>query len=308
MDIRQIHKTFVNGRIPLIVTIVIFIGLRFLVCDSWASLYIWGTTFLQMGIALALLYLNQTFSIIRTRTFLPPFFYLLLVGADSMFYESFIGSVAAFCIMLCFFFLFHTYQHSHSQALSLNISIILTLGSLLWTPLLLFFPLFWYGFYKFKSLTIKTFLASLIGYVVVYLFILAWSVYKSDWNIFISQLPEFRNLFEIQPFSFSLREWYILGFIIILYILLSFNLFMPSISEKIRTISFLRYLYFFALVLLIIFFFKTDWKSDWFLILYIPISLLISHYFSVTNKKATMYLMVLTILFFIGMFVWQRVG
>ncbi|GHS96596.1 hypothetical protein FACS189421_01930 [Bacteroidia bacterium] len=302
MDLRKIHKYFVSYRFPLILTILVFIVLRLPGNGDWLSISLWGSTLLQLVIALFLLYLTQIFGIIRQKTLLPAFFYVLLAGANPLFAYDLTGSVSALTIALCFLFLFNSYQNPLSQGNALNISLLLTLCSFYWFPILLFFPLFWYGMYQFRCLNIKTFLASLTGFLLIYLFLFTWSVYKGDPEFFLKMLPDFKTIGTIQIFSFGLKAWIMNGLILLLFILSGIKIYMAGVSEKVQAVTTLSYLFVFTLVVYVLYLIQNQWKQEWLLILYMPISLLISHYFTLSNKLWTIRLFLLTVILFGMMF------
>jgi hypothetical protein len=295
----------------LFLSIVLFITLRLIGSDNWLSGTLWIVTIIQIGIALSLLYLTQTFVIIRQRTLLPAFFYLLLAGTDPSFFYDMTGSVSALLIVFCLFFLFGTYQNPHSQSSAFNISLLLTLGSFYWFPLLFFFPLLWYGMYRFRSFNLRTFFASLMGFILIYLFIFTWSIFKNDLQIFLDSLPRFKNLGsfrDIQLLTYNLKEWIIIGFIVFLVILSGLKIFMSGIAEKIRTMITLSYLYVFLLVTFVVSLFQSGGEKDWILILYVPLSFLIAHFFSLSYKKWVSWLFLFTIIFFLGAFSWEYIS
>jgi hypothetical protein len=284
---------------------VIFVALRIFGNTNGLSFSLWASMIIQLGASLLLLSLCRIFTIIRQRSLLPAFFYLLLTGTDPLFFYSLTGSIAALIILCCFFFLFSSYQNPRSQINSFNIALLLTVGSFCWTPLLLFFPLFWFGMNRFRNLNLKTFFAGLIGFILVYLFIFTWSVYKGNWDFFLNNLPDFRTLLTVDSINFSLREGICMGFVALLFIISASKALLSDISEKTRTRITLNYLAAFFLVVFILLLFRSEWKSEWLLILYAPISLLIAHFFTFTNKKGFIWLFLFSIVFFLGMFAWK---
>ncbi|GHT85206.1 hypothetical protein FACS189420_6840 [Bacteroidia bacterium] len=307
MSIDKIHKAFVSGKAVFFIILLGFIASRLYDANGdWDNPSLWGGTIIQIGIALLLLQLNHVFTIIRSRTLLPALFYLTFTACSLPFTSDLTGSIAALCVVLSCFFLFHAYQEPESQIYALNMGILLTLGSLLWPQLLFFFPVFWYGFYHFRSLNFRVFLASITGIMAVYLFILAWSVYAEDWGVFLSFLPDFHELFSVQKPDFTLPEWIILCFTLLVYIFAGFNLFVSDLSEKIRTVSILRYLYFSSFIIFAPFLLQSENKSHWTLIIFIPVALLFSHFFTLSNKKLVKYGMLICFFFFWGMYIRQH--
>jgi len=303
MKLTQIHKSFVSGRFSLFLTLLIFIGLRIYVTNDWSSGALWIVMALQVTIALFLLYLTQAFVIIRQRTFLPAFFYLLFMGTNPLFFYDIRGSVVALIVTFCLFILLQTYQEPKSQKKSLNISLLLTLGSFYWPPLLLLFPLFWFGMYRLKSLNVRVFFASLVGFFVVYLFIYTWSFYKNDTNLFLNSLPDLDAFWTIHPYSFSLKEWVISGFLAFLFIITGLRIFMTGMAEKIRTMTILSYLYAFTFIVFVLLLVQSEWRKEWVLILFVPFSFLVAHFFTLSHRKPAICFFIFTILFFVGIFV-----
>ncbi|MDR0543192.1 MAG: DUF6427 family protein [Dysgonamonadaceae bacterium] len=299
MDIRKIHKSFITDRSSLIVVLFLFLVIRIPLTGEGTPLEFWSSAFIQTGIALFLLYLTQIFGIIRQKTLLPAFFYLLLAGTNPLFFYDLRGSVSAFIVTLCLLFLFNSYQNPLSQRNALNISLILTLGSFNWLPLFLFFPLFWYGMYRFKSLNIRTFFASLTGILLVCLFWFAWCVYENNLSIFLQALPDWSDLTDIQIFSPNIREGVVILFLFLLFVLSGIRIFMAGVSEKIQAMNILSYLYLLACVVFAFFFIQNQWSKEWLLILHIPLSLLIAHYFTLSNKPVELWLFLLVVVFFL---------
>jgi hypothetical protein len=309
MNIEKIHRQILTSRLLLFTVIAVFIVLRlYPISNQWNDLSLWSCLLIQLGIALFLQQLNHIFNIIQERTFLPAIFYLLLVGSNPIFYSDLKGSLAALYFVLSCYFLFSSYQKPLSQINALNISLLLTIGSLLWTPFLFFFPVFWLGFYRFKCFNARVFFASLTGFVIVYLFIFTWSLYQGDMNIFISFLPKFDMPAVIHEPELTIYEWITYGFLLLIYLIVGINLFLFNISERVWTISILSYLYFTSLVIFVFLFLQSEYKSSWGLISAIPVTFLSAHYFSSSHKRIVYFLLLLFFLFFIGIGIAQHIG
>jgi len=305
MNIQRIHKAFISGRVPYIISIVVFLLFQFLGNNDFGNVILWATAAIQIGISFLLIYFTQSFVIIRSKTLLPGFFFLLFAGTETAFHYNLVGNIAALCVLLCFFFLFGAYQKKDSQVVGFNIALLLTLGSLLWSPLLFFFPLFWYGLFKYQSLNWRTFFASIIGFLTVYLFIFAWAVYSDDLTIFYNKLPKFDIALDLKLLHLSLREYILGGYLFILYILAGSIIFIAGISEKVKTLNTLSFLYISCFVIFIFSLLGTTWENQWILILYVPLSFLVAHFFTLTKRTGVMYLMLFTILVFLGSYIWQ---
>jgi hypothetical protein len=305
MKIEDIHKYFVTGRFAFWGAIIVFIALRLPGSGNGFTLSWWISLIVQLGIALLLLQLIHSFAIIRHRSLLPAFFYLLFTGTNSTFFYDPVGSISSLLIVFCFFFLFDSYNNTQSQQNAFNISVLLTVGSLYWAPMLFLFLLFWAGMLQFRSLNLKTFIASFLGFVIVYLFLFTWSVYKDDWSIFLNYINRYKAIVDTQYWgvrSVHPTEWIRGGFIVILFFLSMWRILVSGISEKVRVRTFLDYLFIFPLIIFILVFFQNEGKKEWILISFVPVSLLIAHFFTFTFKNWASWLFLFTILFFLVLY------
>jgi len=308
MNIGKIHKTLLTSKLLLFTVLFAFIAVRLsLLSGQWNNLSLWGCLLIQLGIAFFLLQLNQIFNFIQERTFLPALFYLLFIGSNPVYYSDLKGSVAAACFILCYYPLFISYQKHESQINSLNISLLLSLGSLLWTPLLLLFPVFWLGFVYFQCFNGRVFLANLTGFAIVYLFIFTWSIFQGDKNIFLSFLPHFDS-FTVHILDLTGLEWITLVFLLLIYLFAGLYLYIFNISERAWTISILRYFYLSIFIIFIFFFLQSEYKSSWNLIIYIPLAFLTGYFFTKSNKRAVQYLLLVFLAFFIAIGIFQYAG
>jgi hypothetical protein len=299
MTLQQIHKKFVAKRTVLVVTILVFVLSRLLKINDDNCLIVWGTTIIQIGIALSLLYLSNSFVLIRNRTLLPSVFYLLFIGSGTFVYDSWESCVAGVCVLCCLFFLFDSYRKLYSQGAALNIALLLTIGSFVWLPLLFFFPVFWYGMYKFQSLSFRSFFASVVGFVVVYLFIFTWSFHLNDQlHFFLSTLPDWEQLISTQPFQFNIREYILSGYLALLFIWVGINIFISGISDKIKVLKTLSFLYAVCAVAFIAQFLQPDNQEEWYSILCLSLSFLVADLFTSPNHKTHTWIMWVTMVFF----------
>jgi len=309
MSIEKIHKQLLTSKLLLFIIVFAFVALRlYSIGNQFDNISFWACLLIQIGIALFLLQLNHIFNIIQERTFLPAVFYLLFTGINPVFYNDWKGSIAALCLVLCYYFLFNSYQKPNSQINAMNISILLVLGSLLWSPLLIFFPVFWIGFYRFQCFNMRVFFANLIGLVIVYLFIFTWSIFQGDKTIFFSFLPNFGWLFTDYKLNFTVLEWIAYGFILLIFIIIGIYLFFIYISEKVWTFSALSYLYLSSFIIFLFLFVRSEYKSTLGLICFVPVSILTGHFFSRTNKKSIYFLLLVFFLFFLGIGIAQYAG
>ena len=156
--------------------------------------YIIGMT-LMFGGAFLLHRANYVLVLIREKTMLPFLFYVLFISTNPDFFPLKSTSVGVFCLILAIYQLFTTYHDPGAREKAYSAALLIGIGSLLWVHLLWFLPLFWLGMYNFRSLTSRTFIASLLGVATVYWFLLGWCVWQRDFTLF--NVP-FSTLFKVR--------------------------------------------------------------------------------------------------------------
>ncbi|MCL2650631.1 MAG: hypothetical protein FWD60_06355 [Candidatus Azobacteroides sp.] len=305
--LKQIHRTLVSNRlIALLCIVLIFLG-RIFAGATFYQYITWLVFVIQLGIIFLLLRINYVHRIIVKKTVLPVVFFLLLTASYPSLYNNLEGNISAFLFVLCLALTLKNYHNPKSQPDSFNIALILTLGSMLiWRPLLFFIPLFWIGFYRFRALNGKSFAASLLGIFIVYLFLSAWCLHINDWSLFFNNLPQFDKTFNIRWIEIRWYDWVLDGFLLFLLIMTATQIFASGISEKIKTISFFKYLYIIIVVLFVLAIFFDQAVYNIQCIIYIPVAFIIGYYFTMLdNNKWVTYLFLFTILLFIGNYIYR---
>ncbi|MDR1718607.1 MAG: hypothetical protein LBR67_00595 [Dysgonamonadaceae bacterium] len=306
MNISKIHSVFASGCRELIVTILFIVVMRLLTgVELVDDPVFWFVLALQIGIALFLLQFSNNYLIIREKTMLPAVFYLLLTGIDSTSYLNPEATAISLCCLICLHLLFRSYQNPDSQKDALNISLLLTLCSLMWQQALFFFPLVWYGFYRLRCLNYKTFFATIIGVLTVYLFIFTWMVYIDRPMDFLNFLPQKQDLLMLQPLLLTSREWALCFYFVIMFFVSGFSLYIINHTEKVRTSTFLHYLYFLSVVVFVLLMLQSKSKTNWAMALYVPMSLLLAYCYTLSRRKIVGWILILNFVFFLGLYLWQ---
>ncbi len=138
--------------------------------------------------------INNKFSIIRTRTFLPIFCFLLLM---SSWYPTHTALTSQFALTLFIFAVFNFFNMLRDNKASEQAflgSLLISASSLLINQFIFLIPVCWIGFVIFQSLSLRTFLASVMGTLA------PWILYLST----IYLLNPTENLFQL--FSANLNH------------------------------------------------------------------------------------------------------
>lgn len=107
--------------------------------------------------------INNRFTIIRTRTFLPIFIFLFLIGTWNQTHVM-IGSHIGLTLFIFALFNFFRMARDHKASEeAFTGSFLISISSILINPLIFIIPVCWVGFMIFQSFSLRTFLASLFG-------------------------------------------------------------------------------------------------------------------------------------------------
>jgi len=126
--------------------------------------------------------INNRFTIIRTRTFLPILIFLILMSTWNQTHVM-MGSLIGLSLFIFALFNFFTMSRDRKASEQAFMgSLLISTGSLLVNPLIFLIPVCWIGFMMFQSFSFRTFLASIFGVII------PWILYLS---IQYSLVPEF---------------------------------------------------------------------------------------------------------------------
>ena len=114
--------------------------------------------------------LNNRFTIIRNRTFIPVFVFLMLMSVAGQTHQL-PGAHFALTLMLIALFVFsNMFRDKQASEQAFLGSLLIATGSLFIEPILLFLAVCWMGMIRFGSFSLRTFLASVFGGLVPWIF------------------------------------------------------------------------------------------------------------------------------------------
>lgn len=143
--------------------------------------------------------LNNKFTFIRTRTFLPIFIFLLLLGTWNEAHIVNGSHLALSLFIIALFSIFSMYRNEKSVEQALMGSFLVSLSSIIINPLIFLIPVFWIGFIMMQSFSIRTFLASVFGAITPWILYLSAVYYLQP----TSQIFDFVKQNTISQFDVS---------------------------------------------------------------------------------------------------------
>ncbi len=237
-----------------------------------------------LTISFMLFEVNEKFSFISRRSTLPFFFFMLLVSTNVQLLEFSVAQLGAIILLLATRKLLAMQGKRMPVGEAYAIGLLLSTGAVLNAEMLFLMPFFWLGFWIFNSLNLRTFLASLIGFVLLFALVAAVMFLSDNMPVFIAAVKEnFR-------FSFGLVQLDIVSLVYLsglcvfalLAIIYAAN---HSFKEKInvtRSLNVITMLFIACSMLLVI---NPLQKNDLLICTALFASMLYAHYFSLHESR-----------------------
>ena len=127
--------------------------------------------------------LNNSNALIRTYSRTVSGTFIALNCMLCFLFDSLSGAIVGVCVLASYLCAFCTYQDKQSPGWAFYAFLCLGMASLLFPLLLLFIPVFWlFMRFQLNSLSWRTFLASLLGLLTPYWFLLAYMLWQNDFS------------------------------------------------------------------------------------------------------------------------------
>lgn len=234
--------------------------------------------------AFLLAQINNRFTIIRTRSFLPILIFLLLMSSWN---ETHVVNGSHFSLTLFIFALYHflnMYRDPKASEMAFMGSMFIGVASLIINPLIFLIPVFWIGFVFFQSFSIRTFLATLLGVLA------PWIIYLSIFYFFnqqveLSQLLNANFNLEIDDLTLSIPRIIYIASIILIMIICIFGMYSITNGDAIRTRSNLNFLLLLIVSVLILTFVFRNQLASFLPIIALLYAMIVSHPFSLKTNN-----------------------
>lgn len=260
--------------------------------------YLIGFT-LMTGGAFLLHRANFILMLTREKTFLPFLLYILLVSCNPDFIPLKSASIGVFCLVLAIYQLFSSYHNDEATGPIFNATLILATGSLFWIHLLWFVPVFWYGMYCFRSFSIRTFMASILGLITIYWLLLGWCVWQDNYAAIQVPLQALFKIRMLQIGTDGLMNATGIAYLALLLVIAAVNIFTHEYEDNLRTRQYLYFLITLAIWSFALFFFYEQSSEELLETVCMPAAILLGHFFTVQRGKYIFWFFHGTVIFYI---------
>jgi len=258
--------------------------------------------------AFLLAHLNNRYTIIRNRTFLPILIYLLLMSAWSVTHTLFYAHFCTTLFIVALLVFFNMYHRRDSSEQAFLVSLLLSVCSLIIFDYIYLVPAFWIAFMMFRSFSLRIFLASVFGALTPWI-ILAGTLFIFNPAFDITLLFRLEFIPELTLPVFSAGTMVYLGVLILAFLVNVFGLLSGYDKDAIHTRSKLKFMLYLAFVLLVLVYVFRSEAALVLPLLALPVAFIISY--PATLKQSNFYNLtfivfcVINILYVIGNFIVQ---
>jgi hypothetical protein len=206
---------------------------------SWLSAVGGYATYLVAG--LMLVSLNNAFSLLRSQPTLPLSVFFLLVAACVPLHRFTAEAAACVLLLLAVYALFGSYQQPHPVGALFYAFVLLGMGSVFFPRMLLFVPLFLLGAYRFRSLTWKSAMGSVVGWLLPYWFLLVYALMRDDLALVGEPLRQLVTFGPLMEGGYQPWEWAVMGYLLVFYLISMAQLFTSGFEGKVSSRSYLLF-------------------------------------------------------------------
>ena len=253
---------------------------------SWAERIVSFLVYAVIGYFL--IELNNQFGIIRMRASMQTAIYFLLVTACPEMHLLYAGDIAALAFLISIYFLFRSYQQSRAAGYLFYSFLFIGAGSILFPQLTVLSVLWLLEAYRFQALTPRSFCGALLGWTLPYWMLFGHAFFYNEMELFYRpfiELTTFGDVFNLQ--ILQTWEFAVLGYLLVLFIVSAVHCIAAGFEDKIRTRAYLQFLIDLTIFLFLLIAIQPNYCSDLLPLLMISCSILIGHFFVLTNSKSS---------------------
>ena len=268
-----------------------FVGiLQSLFVDNILAAYLLSFTFNLLN-AFLLAQLNNKFTLIRTRTFLPILIFLLLMGSWDDTHTINGSHISLTLFIFSLFYIFEMNRNPKASEQAFMGSFLLSVASLFVMPFIFLLPVCWIGFLMSQSFSLRTFLASIFGAITPWLLYLG-TAYLLYSQLDLSSLLSMNFVVGIDFSTFSLVPIIYFSVLAAVMIICLIGLYGNAHTDSMHTRLNLNFLVLILLSMLVIVFIFNQQFAAFLPIIALVYALLVSHSFTLKQNDFYSYVFI----------------
>lgn len=232
MGANGFRKELTTGRWTLPVAVLVCLLLWGSTLRQWDELGSWVVVTLT---GYVMIEMNTAFTLIRTRTTLPVCLFWILMSSFTFLHPFEWTNLMPLLFAVSLYQLFASYESAAAAVHLFHCFLCLGLGSLLFPQWLFWIPVFLTGAICFRSLSVKSMLAGVLGLATPYWFLLGHAFWHGEMTIFYHP---FQELVKFGPIGYSLQPvqaWVSWGIVTALTVGCCLHYLQVAYQDKTRT-------------------------------------------------------------------------
>lgn len=257
--------------------------------NNWISLA--ASTLSIFIIAFIFSYLNTRFTLMRFRTSLPFALVLFLLSVHPIFLGMSPNYISTIFILFSLSPLIESFQHHTPRSFAFRSGVLIAIAAIFQVFALLFIPLWWYGERSMHGFKIKSFIAFILGSLLVIWCLAGFHFLLNNIESFTTPFVHLSKLDLIPP-HYTTIQWSGVALLSVVTTVLIFLDTKVSRRERVKTQKTLSFIILIAIASVLLHFFY--WQQTFFFIyqIIIMLSFIVAHYFSHVHKKEGVYLFI----------------
>ena len=311
--IKNFKSFIIESRFFSVTIIFLILGMRFLMynrlgVEAYESKnigFIWdyisplfagslvsfvSSTICVFIIAIILSQINVWFGIVRGRSTLPISIPLIILSIHPFSLSISPDLFATIFILWALIPLFKSYQSNKAQIYAFQASVLLSIAGIFQIYSLIFIPFWWIGHTMMNSFSFKSFLSSLLGFILVYISVFSLYVFGDNIIGFLEPFNAFAT-FDFQIYwTLSVPQW---GFITLIVLLIITHILFDIkhfYRDRVLTQKFISFSIVLIMISFIAQFVYIGQSILWIYIVLSLLSMIISHFYSTMNNKLGVYI------------------
>jgi len=195
--------------------------------------------------------LNNRFTIIRARSFLPVLFFIFLLSCWHDTHSLVFSHASLTLFILAIFVFFSAYHNNLATEQAFLSSLLIATASLIFEPLIFLIPILWIGFILFRSLSFRMLLATLIGVLTPWLIYITARTYL-QFDFLISNQIQSSFQIGLPVLNRPINEIIYLSGLFIIFIISIIGIYTEINNDSLKTRAYIHFIIILALAAFIL--------------------------------------------------------
>ena len=264
-------------------TFVVWLTAGLLTHQWWFQLLLLALT------AYLMVELSNDNALLRVRSRMVTSTLLILTACNPQIFSCTPGAIVAFCLVAALQLLFRTYQDQQSMGLTFYAFIFVGVASVFFVQTLLFVPILWILMLtQLQMLSLRTWMASVIGLLTPYWFVMPWIIWQQEfWHLSNHFSILLHHEAPLSLSQLSLGQQSFIGLIVLSFIISAFHFTTHAFEDRIRIRQLFGFLGWTGMAAIILLLALPQLYDPLIRIIIICVSPFVAHYFTLTSSRIT---------------------